>query len=134
MCHILPKCDTEMSVCANIMGIMAYSYAFSSPPACKSSVSPPSKPIRDHLLFLSCSIALDIAFFLATILTSLSNTERGALASLNISSQSAFSLLVHIFKILHKDDTLSWSGRSMDLNTYFILPFGHEMVLYILIN
>ena len=105
MHYIMPKYDTEIFVCANIMDIMAYSYAFSSPPwsACKSSVSPPSKPIGDHLLLSYCSIALDIDFLLlATILTSLSNAGRGALASLNISNWSALSLLIHIFKILHK--------------------------------
>ena len=35
---------------------------------------------------------------------------------------------------LHKDDTLSRSGRSTDLNIYFILPFDHENVLNVLIN
>ena len=63
MHYILPKCDTELFVCANIMYIMTYSYALSWPAwsACKSSVSPPSTPIGDHLLFSYCSIALYIA-------------------------------------------------------------------------
>ena len=81
------------------MDIMAYSYAFSSPPwlACKSSVSPPSRPIGNHLLFSYYSIALNMAFLLlATILTSLGNTGREALANLNIFGWSALSLLIHI--------------------------------------